>query len=60
MLDIFRDEPSGMKWLGTASDLQHAKEIVKDLFASEPGEYFAVDLVAQTKHRISPQDTGDC
>ena len=56
-LDLFRTEKDGSAlWLGSFSDVEAAKERVKELLATNPGEYFLFSH--KTGHRlfIKPDD----
>lgn len=47
-----------MRWLGVVPDLEAAKEQVKELAASTPGEYFIFSLATGHRLFIKP-DGGD-
>ena len=53
MADIFRVEGTGVRWLETASAVEHAKARVQELGASSPGEYLILDQQTGTKHKIN-------
>jgi hypothetical protein len=50
--DIFKRQGGGsVRWLGIATDLEAAKQRVKELTQSAPGEYFIFSLA--TGHRLN-------
>jgi hypothetical protein len=57
MLDIFRRESrGGVVWMGTATDDEAAREMVRKLHLVDPGVYFTFDHSTRTRHTITPRE----
>ncbi len=55
--DIFKRQGGGsVRWLGVLTDLEAAKERVKELAKSIPGEYFIFSLASGHRLDIKPDD----
>jgi hypothetical protein len=53
MLDVFRLETGGVRWLESAATLEGAKARVKELALHSPGEYLVVDQKTGDRHVIT-------
>jgi len=56
MLDIFRDGPNDVLWLGTAEDMTEARTTVKRLYALNHGKYFTFEVSTQTRPVMTPEE----
>ena len=52
MLDIFRQEGTGVRWLETAATLERAKARIQEFGVRSPGEYLILDHQTGNKHWI--------
>jgi len=52
MLDVFRLETSGVRWLESAATLECAKARIQEFAVRSPGEYLVVDQRTGNKHVI--------
>ncbi|HXN65298.1 MAG TPA: hypothetical protein VN862_08195 [Candidatus Acidoferrales bacterium] len=51
--DIFEKEPDGgVRWCGTAATFEHAKDRIRELSASAPGEYIIFSVPSGDKFTI--------
>jgi hypothetical protein len=58
--DIFKRQGGGsVRWLGIATDLEAAKQRVKELTQSSPGEYFIFSLATGHRLTVSLDDVGE-
>ena len=51
-LDIFRMVPEGVRWIGSAENLEAAKALIKAKAAEEPGDFLIVSLETGWKIEI--------
>ena len=58
--DVFKHEPNGsLRWCGAFADLEAAKDEVRELLVSSPGEYFIFSQSTGEKLYIEPTDLKD-
>jgi len=58
--DIFKRQGGGsVRWLGIATDLEAAKQRVKELTQSSPGEYFIFSLATGHRFTVSLDDVDE-
>lgn len=58
MIDIFRNDTRGCLWLDTAKNFEEAKSKAKVLYEKLPAEYFAFDLISQTRFVFTLEELG--
>lgn len=59
LFDIFRAEPNGdLRWLEAAPDLDKAKQRIRTLAVSSPGEYLVLNQRTGNKTTIRVEDSG--
>ena len=59
--DIFKRQPGGrVRWFGVATDLENAKQRLKELAASSPGEYFLFSQASGQRLFIPPDGEQEC
>ncbi len=58
-IDIFQVEATGVCWVETAPNIEHAKARVKELAAKLPGEYVVLDQKTGHKIVIKSDDVDD-
>jgi len=52
MLDVFRFECGGVRWLQSVATLESAQARLQELAATSPAEYLVVDLKTGDRHLI--------
>ena len=52
MLDVFRFECGGVRWLQSVATLESAQARLQQLAATSPAEYLVVDLKTGDRHLI--------
>ena len=52
MLDLFRLECGGVRWLQSVATLESAQARLQELAATSPAEYLVVDLKTGDRHLI--------
>ena len=52
MLDVFRFECGGVRWLQSVATLESAQARLQELAATSPAEYLVMDLKAGDRHLI--------
>jgi len=58
-LDIFRIVPEGVRWIGSAENLEAAKGLIKAKSAEQPGDFLVVSLETGWKMEIKAPGTAD-
>jgi hypothetical protein len=56
-LDIFRIVPEGVRWIGSAENLQAAKALIKAKSAEQPGDFLVVRIETGWKMEIKAPGT---
>jgi hypothetical protein len=56
-LDIFRLVPEGVRWIGSAENLEAAKALIKAESAEQPGDFLVVRLDTGWKMEIKAPGT---
>ena len=56
-LDIFRMVPEGVRWIGSAENLEAAKALIKAAAAEQPGDFLVVSLETGWKMEIKAPGT---
>lgn len=51
-LDIFRIVPEGVRWMGSAENLEAAKALIKAKSVEQPGDFLVVSVEAGWKMEI--------
>jgi hypothetical protein len=59
MLDVFRLECGGVRWLQSVATLESAKARAQELAATSPTEYLVVDLKTGDRHFIKLGSMGE-
>jgi hypothetical protein len=57
MLDVFRLECGGVRWLQSVATLERAQACAQELAATSPAEYLVVDLKTGDRQIIKLDDT---
>lgn len=52
MLEVFRLECGGLRWIESATTLESARARAQELAATSPAEYLVVDLKTDARHFI--------
>ena len=56
-LDIFRFIPEGVRWIGSAENLEAAKALIRARSAEQPGDFLVVSFVTGWKMEIKAPGT---
>ena len=56
-LDIFRLIPEGVRWIGSAENLEAAKALIKAAAEEQPGDFLVVSLETGWKMEIKAPGT---
>ena len=55
--DVFRIVPEGVRWIGSAENVDAAKALIKAVSAEQPGDFLVVSLETGWKMEIKAPGT---